>query len=1058
MESEDKNVFEANFDVSNVEDSTLSLYERSLLVVWRILRNCRFIGIHCNCGVFYHLGTSQELKQLQLAPSVLYANGGGDNDMEMCMDIKLKSKLKSFCDRYNLKSYLHSLLCTSNGHDTPLLFDTSLSKNICLFNSRLSLDVSDDREMTIRIGPYTVIENSFLHGSFSVGANCIVSGLQPVFSHNIVIPSGIMIQQVPLCRSWSTILNRKDSNLDEDVVNVSYCVLLTLGVNDDVKEVYSCGAATGVDEKSCGYFCGVPWQEFFQESSPHGPLINESDIWTDEVEKSLWTAQLFPVLPLGLVNTKSNSVLRQPLNYSRQGVLHLRNISTWFWNLCFSPSRNCHVELPESGRSREEVIELVKEWKLLRRLSLSELIKCGSAKDMAQWKRFLIGTFNALQSSTQMATTRISPISSGAMVPSRVLPSMKHISKEDCYKMYEIFNIVSMISEDTFANVASLFAAGGVMPSRIEIERESASICMSLLLARLCMSPSSSFSSFCRDNNDDLALIMLNALSCSQDQLCYPCDPSPANISSMRSILISVECIFTVASWDFEANEKDHSFSPIPPVNSSTSMMPVILDYFARMVEFYTPTVTLEQILRCFSGISRNRCILHSELIQPAQFPKLLLLLMNLSKFNIFFVKRVAPDMTTTKQDVLYDEILTSESIDGCIFSGSKEILGQVLDSLVLQNYRKSFDDESFTLRNTIEVWLQEMIRFQLKISTRYNIGRLISDEKYIKINRLRDDAKAPFQALPSATAAAPFRIDLAGGWSDTPPITYEYEGAVVNIAVDVLDYNSSHVNVNDTVTSLHCTATLLSDPVIRLTTRMKSADDFFENGAQSPNFVTESITCTSMDDFNFSSEHRADKSVDVWKKSGALLRACIVVIGIIDSPKESSIVSFSKQSSTTLADALKYNLYGHGLHITSSSAVPMGSGLGTSSILIAVVIQAIWKLLCKCRASYGQRTLERHDKDVFNSKAQLVDLVGQVEQLLRTGGGWQDQVGGIYDGIKVCRSSGSLPLSVSVNPIPLSKVVIQRLEERMCLVYSGVARVARNTLLQVLKTSHVPY
>jgi hypothetical protein len=30
----------------------------------------------------------------------------------------------------------------------------------------------------------------------------------------------------------------------------------------------------------------------------------------------------------------------------------------------------------------------------------------------------------------------------------------------------------------------------------------------------------------------------------------------------------------------------------------------------------------------------------------------------------------------------------------------------------------------------------------------------------------------------------APARIDLAGGWSDTPPISYEMGGEVVNVAV----------------------------------------------------------------------------------------------------------------------------------------------------------------------------------------------------------------------------------------------------------------------------------
>jgi len=35
-------------------------------------------------------------------------------------------------------------------------------------------------------------------------------------------------------------------------------------------------------------------------------------------------------------------------------------------------------------------------------------------------------------------------------------------------------------------------------------------------------------------------------------------------------------------------------------------------------------------------------------------------------------------------------------------------------------------------------------------------------------------------------TAECPARVDVAGGWSDTAPITYERAGAVVNVAITV--------------------------------------------------------------------------------------------------------------------------------------------------------------------------------------------------------------------------------------------------------------------------------
>lgn len=38
--------------------------------------------------------------------------------------------------------------------------------------------------------------------------------------------------------------------------------------------------------------------------------------------------------------------------------------------------------------------------------------------------------------------------------------------------------------------------------------------------------------------------------------------------------------------------------------------------------------------------------------------------------------------------------------------------------------------------------------------------------------------------------ALSPARIDLAGGWTDTPPICYEQGGAVLNIAIKVKGYD----------------------------------------------------------------------------------------------------------------------------------------------------------------------------------------------------------------------------------------------------------------------------
>ena len=69
---------------------------------------------------------------------------------------------------------------------------------------------------------------------------------------------------------------------------------------------------------------------------------------------------------------------------------------------------------------------------------------------------------------------------------------------------------------------------------------------------------------------------------------------------------------------------------------------------------------------------------------------------------------------------------------------------------------------------------------------------------------------------------------------------------------------------------------------------------------------------------------------------------------------------------------------------------------------------------------------------------------------MLTTGGGWQDQVGGLLGGIKVGHSKASLPLRVDVTYLTLSDEFINKFSDHLILVYTGRTRLARN-LLQVM-------
>ena len=85
------------------------------------------------------------------------------------------------------------------------------------------------------------------------------------------------------------------------------------------------------------------------------------------------------------------------------------------------------------------------------------------------------------------------------------------------------------------------------------------------------------------------------------------------------------------------------------------------------------------------------------------------------------------------------------------------------------------------------------------------------------------------------------------------------------------------------------------------------------------------------------------------------------------------------------------------GVDIVISSALPKGSGMGTSSILGAATIAAL-----------------TGDVDV----ARVGELTLRLEQEMRTGGGWEDQFAGMTPGVKLLRSAPGEPQRIAVLPV----------------------------------------
>lgn len=122
------------------------------------------------------------------------------------------------------------------------------------------------------------------------------------------------------------------------------------------------------------------------------------------------------------------------------------------------------------------------------------------------------------------------------------------------------------------------------------------------------------------------------------------------------------------------------------------------------------------------------------------------------------------------------------------------------------------------------------------------------------------------------------------------------------------------------------------------------------------------------------------------------------------------------------------------GLKIRTWANVPRGSGLGTSSILAAAVVKGLFQLM---------------DNDGSDDNVARAVLV--VEQIMGTGGGWQDQIGGLYPGIKCTQSYPGRPLRLQVVPLMASTQLIQELEQRLLVVFTGQIRLAHRVLQKVV-------
>lgn len=150
--------------------------------------------------------------------------------------------------------------------------------------------------------------------------------------------------------------------------------------------------------------------------------------------------------------------------------------------------------------------------------------------------------------------------------------------------------------------------------------------------------------------------------------------------------------------------------------------------------------------------------------------------------------------------------------------------------------------------------------------------------------------------------------------------------------------------------------------------------------------------------------------------------------------PKAALVLSgFCRGATSSLAAQL--DEFGSGLEITLLSAIPAGSGLGTSSILAATVLGALSDF---CGLAWDEN-------EICNRTLAL-------EQLLTTGGGWQDQYGGVLGGVKLLQTEEGYSQRPLVSWLPQQIFTSPEYAQCHMLYYTGLTRTAKDILAEIVR------
>jgi galactokinase/mevalonate kinase-like predicted kinase len=350
----------------------------------------------------------------------------------------------------------------------------------------------------------------------------------------------------------------------------------------------------------------------------------------------------------------------------------------------------------------------------------------------------------------------------------------------------------------------------------------------------------------------------------------------------------------------------------------------------------------------------------------------------------------------------------------GRLYSQRKEIMNRVLPAMARNHNQSIFYQLDLEHLSSIyaseEIQLPEKVGEETSLMNRIHNNMFLArvrQKKGLEWNDFETEAfgllrngmigfsefrnEKPFRKVLSdqiVWARSPVRLDLAGGWSDTPPYCIINGGRVVNMAVELNGQPPIQVYIT---------------PSENMEIRIKSIDLGIEFSVK---------------------DYSGVEDYGIIGSGFTIAKAALMLSGF--HPDYGASFSSLKE---------QLRSFGGGFDISFLAAIPKGSGLGTSSILAATLLGALSEY-CGLNSDH-----------VVLGKKTLI-----LEQMLTTGGGWQDQYGGIMPGVKLIETGTGFAQVPEIRWLP--DHILKKEEHRSCMLlfYTGVTRVAKNILGEIVR------